>query len=102
MTYSYLSQVIPAEILKALPQEARLCVDNLRSHRASPNSGYDPIRQAAVLVAVFVKPGREDLSVLLTTRAKTLRRNPNQTALPGGKVDPEDPSPFHTAVCFFS
>lgn len=31
------------------------------------------VKQAAVLVALFQKPGDDGLSVLLTTRAKTLR-----------------------------
>jgi coenzyme A diphosphatase NUDT7 len=32
------------------------------------------VKQAAVLVALFEKPGDDQLSVLLTTRAKTLRQ----------------------------
>ncbi|EIW84192.1 hypothetical protein CONPUDRAFT_50555, partial [Coniophora puteana RWD-64-598 SS2] len=43
---------------------------------------------AAVLVLLFEKDGA--LRVLLTTRSKSLRAHPGQTAFPGGKVDPTD------------
>lgn len=58
---------------------------------------FGKVKQAAVLVGLFERPNR-DLEVLLTTRAKTMRRHPSQTALPGGKVDEEDESAYHTAV----
>lgn len=38
------------------------------------------------------------LRVLLTTRAKTLRTHPGQTALPGGKMDDTDKDIVETAV----
>ncbi|GJE93574.1 NUDIX hydrolase domain-like protein [Phanerochaete sordida] len=49
---------------------------------------YPPTRQAAVLVLLFERAG--ELRVLLTTRAKTLRTHPGQTALPGGAKDDSD------------
>lgn len=36
-------------------------------------NSFGIVRQAAVLVVLFQKPGDDKLSVLLTTRAKTLR-----------------------------
>lgn len=36
------------------------------------------VKQAAVLIGLFERPGGE-LEVLLTTRAKTMRRQPSQT-----------------------
>lgn len=38
------------------------------------------------------------LRVLLTTRSKSLRSHPGQTALPGGKIDPSDKNVIATAV----
>ena len=54
-------------------------------------------RRAAVLVLLYEKPG-EGVRVLLTTRAKTLRTHPGQTALPGGRMDDTDASIIETAV----
>ena len=38
------------------------------------------------------------LRILLTTRSKTLRTHPGQTALPGGKMDETDKDVIATAV----
>lgn len=51
---------------------------------------------AAVLVLLYEKAG--SLRVLLTTRSKSLRSHPYQTALPGGKFDEEDADMTTTAV----
>ena len=68
---------------------------------------YPRPRFAAVLVLLYhqvhpnhdIQPDRDDgLRVLLTTRSKSLRSHPGQTALPGGKSDPEDGTPLYTAV----
>ena len=53
-------------------------------------------KKAAVLVLLYEKDG--NLRVLLTTRSKTLRAHPGQTALPGGKVDDTDKDVIETAV----
>ena len=53
-------------------------------------------KRAAVLVLLYEKDGV--LRVLLTTRAKTLRTHPGQTAFPGGKMDASDVDIFDTAV----
>lgn len=52
-----------------------------------------------MLVLLYEKEG--NLRVLLTTRSKTLRAHPGQTALPGGKVDDTDKDVVHTAVNTF-
>ena len=49
-----------------------------------------------MLVLLYEKEGR--LRVLLTTRAKTLRMYPGQTALPGGKMHDTDSNIVGTAV----
>jgi 8-oxo-dGTP pyrophosphatase MutT (NUDIX family) len=61
-----------------------------------PREKYTTIRHAAVLVLLYEQNGQ--LRVLLTTRAKTLRTHPGQTALPGGGKDDEDETIVHTAV----
>jgi 8-oxo-dGTP pyrophosphatase MutT (NUDIX family) len=49
-----------------------------------------------VLVLLYEQAG--ELRVLLTTRSKSLRAHPGQTALPGGKADEGDESLVWTAV----
>ncbi|WVW78330.1 hypothetical protein I302_100284 [Kwoniella bestiolae CBS 10118] len=88
---------IPAEALAGLSEESITCLRNLASFKTPPAVEFGLVKQAAVLVALFQKEGDDKLHVLLTTRAKTMRRHPSQTALPGGKVDPEDPDVIHTA-----
>lgn len=41
------------------------------------------------------------IRVLLTTRSKTLRTHPGQTALPGGKSDETDKDVLDTAVSHY-
>lgn len=53
-------------------------------------------RAAAVLVPVIMHP--DGPSILLTERAHGLRQHAGQIAFPGGRVDPEDSSPLHTAL----
>lgn len=40
----------------------------------------------------------EEATVIMTKRAETLRNHTGQVAFPGGRSDPEDPSPEFTAV----
>lgn len=55
-----------------------------------------PRRLAAVLVPVV--PRAEGVTVLFTRRAAHLRDHAGQIALPGGKIDPADPSPRAAAL----
>ena len=59
---------------------------------------HENTRHAAVLVLLYEKDG--NLRVLLTTRAKTMRTHPGQTALPGGAKDDTDTDIVYTAVCY--
>lgn len=73
-----------------LSEQNQQRVHRLLAHR-SPSIDlrkYPPTRQAAVLVLLFERAG--ELRVLLTTRAKTMRTHPGQTALPGGAKDDSD------------
>ncbi|ORX33990.1 hypothetical protein BD324DRAFT_643669 [Kockovaella imperatae] len=90
-------QVLPPWARDKLSAESKECISRLLAHEPSPTRDCGMVKQSAVLVALFQPEGCDELRVLLTTRAKTMRTHPNQTALPGGRVDQEDHSPVHTA-----
>ncbi|KAK7044207.1 hypothetical protein VNI00_007927 [Paramarasmius palmivorus] len=53
---------------------------------------------AAVLILLYDHPQSGQLRVLLSTRSKSLRTHPGQTALPGGRKDDTDPDLIYTAL----
>ncbi|GAA95692.1 uncharacterized protein L969DRAFT_45192 [Mixia osmundae IAM 14324] len=57
-----------------------------------------PRRKVAAVAVLLYADQEDELSVVLTTRAKTLRSHPGETALPGGRQDPEDASIQVTAL----
>ena len=69
-------------------------------HRFNPENSHlvkrTGLRDAAILIAV-VDHG-DDATVIMTKRAETLRNHTGQVAFPGGRIDPQDPSPEHTAL----
>lgn len=83
----------PPEALEHLSEESRTCVENFASHPPAPQPEWVQLnlrnaqltdsvgqaRTAAVLIAVYQPEGQDGLRVLLTTRAKHLRRNPGET-----------------------
>lgn len=83
--------------LPTLKEESRQCIENLLSYRARCTQVKFPRSQsAAVLVPLFI--GRAgDLYVLLSRRSASLRQYAGDTALPGGKVDPQDITAEDTA-----
>jgi 8-oxo-dGTP pyrophosphatase MutT (NUDIX family) len=54
------------------------------------------LRPAAVLIPIISEPEGDRL--LLTRRASTLRRQPNEISFPGGAVDASDPSALAAAL----
>ena len=68
------------------------------SKKLSENfAGFERLRQedvgstrAAVMLLVTLEPGSNEGSVILTRRAKTLRRHAGQYALPGGRAEPKE------------
>ncbi|KAI5454663.1 hypothetical protein NCC49_003554 [Naganishia albida] len=88
---------VTQEVIQGLSKQTQACIRRLLEHRAEVDIDVGKSRAAAVFVGLFEKPGTEGLQVVLTTRAKTMRSHPNQTAFPGGKVDPTDVSPDFTA-----
>lgn len=54
------------------------------------------LRAAAVLIPLVSEP--DDHRLLLTRRAASLRRQPNEISFPGGVIDAGDPSPLAAAL----
>lgn len=83
--------------LPTLKEESKQCIKNLLSYRAKHARVKFPLSQsAAVLVPLFI--GRAgDLYVLLSRRSASLRQYAGDTALPGGKVEPQDLTDEDTA-----
>ena len=77
------------------------------SRPAGPSSDFDlnpaiqpppgaPLRPAAVLLAVWLRP--EGAALILTKRSSHLKHHPGQIAFPGGKVDAGDSGPEAAAL----
>ncbi|KAF9048679.1 NUDIX hydrolase domain-like protein [Panaeolus papilionaceus] len=83
----------PTHVLDHLSEQSRTCISNLYTFFES-QEGLDLSQKRFKLAAVLVLLYEQDgiLRVLLTTRSKLLRTHAGQTALPGGKKDPSDPS----------
>ena len=64
------------------------------SAHPAPRSG---VRHSAVLVLFGPGPG-DEVDVVLTERAHTLRTHPGQVAFPGGRLDPGDDGPVGAAL----
>lgn len=58
--------------------------------------GEDRLRPAAVLVPIVDRP--EGPTVLLTRRTAHLRAHAGQISFPGGRMEPHDETPEHTAL----
>lgn len=58
--------------------------------------GDEELIPASVLFPIVLREGQP--SVLLTQRTAHLKDHPGQISFPGGRVDPEDSSPAHTAL----
>ncbi|MBT1445532.1 CoA pyrophosphatase [Shewanella sp. JM162201] len=54
------------------------------------------LRRAAVLIAL--ETWQDEVHLLLTTRPAHLKAHPGQISFPGGKIEPDDLSPIHTAM----
>lgn len=85
------------------PQWLRLLTSALRSAQPRQLSLNDPPaskisdRQAAVLI-LLGGDGVDDVDVVLTQRATTLRDHPGEISFPGGSWEPADMSPVDTAL----
>ncbi|KAK4550228.1 hypothetical protein LTR36_003195 [Oleoguttula mirabilis] len=84
--------------MAALSPASKKAIANLRAFTAQPTNYYKcPLkRRAAVLILLFADR-RGDLRVILTIRSSNLRSYAGQAALPGGKADTLQETPFMTA-----
>lgn len=58
--------------------------------------GEETLTPASVLFPIVLRPGEP--TVLLTQRTAHLKDHPGQISFPGGRAEPDDPSPAHTAL----
>lgn len=58
--------------------------------------GDEALTPASILFPIVLRPG--GATVLLTQRTAHLRDHPGQISFPGGRAEPEDLSPAHTAL----
>lgn len=63
----------------------------------TPSSRSNP-RKGSVLILLFPNTVHKELCFLLTRRTESVADHKGQISLPGGAVDPVDPSIAHTAV----
>ncbi|KAK3671206.1 8-oxo-dGTP diphosphatase [Recurvomyces mirabilis] len=84
--------------MASLSPASKKALANLRAFRPPPTNYYKcPLaRRAAVLILLFADR-RGDLRVVLTIRSTGLRNYSGQAALPGGKADSLQETPFYTA-----
>jgi 8-oxo-dGTP pyrophosphatase MutT (NUDIX family) len=66
-----------------------------RLSERAPRKGPEGLRPAAVLIPILFD---SSFRLLLTRRAKTLRRQPGDISFPGGAVDPGDATPLAAAL----
>ncbi|KAF8072179.1 NUDIX hydrolase domain-like protein [Lyophyllum atratum] len=88
---------VPQGALDTFSPECKACIQRLIQHSSErPDLTLHPqSKLGAVLILLYEQAGA--LRVLLTTRSKTLRTHPGQTALPGGRVDATDEDFIETA-----
>lgn len=76
------------EVLQAAPSPTAFILED--------GVGDETLTPASVLFPIVLRPGEP--TVLLTQRTAHLRDHPGQISFPGGRAEPEDPSPAHTAL----
>ena len=79
---------VPASIREPLRQ--------VLFERQEQRAPFSRAKPASVLVPLVARGG--EAFVWLIKRSETMTAHRGQVAFPGGKRDPEDPSPLHTAV----
>ena len=67
-------------------------------HALNPDLNAEPVKAKAAAVLVPLVAHETGVHVLLTQRTAKLRTHAGQIAFPGGRMDPEDESPVHTAL----
>lgn len=81
----------PASIEYVLPLKCRQNQYNTGEREELMAYSFGPVKQAAVLVALYQRAGGE-MEVILSTRAKHLRRHPSQTVCSLAQLAPSPDS----------
>lgn len=79
--------------LDGFPDHVRSCLKEI--HRGTPPAYRPNLRQAAVLMPLFVDEG--EWKVLFTRRSDVVQDHKGQVSFPGGAADASDESPEDTA-----
>ncbi|RDA90137.1 hypothetical protein CP533_0760 [Ophiocordyceps camponoti-saundersi (nom. inval.)] len=88
-----------ASTMAALNAASSAAINRLRSYRPPPFPLWDalPTRKRAAVLVLLYADRMGDLRVVITMRAASLRNFSGHAALPGGKADNEDETPFQIA-----
>lgn len=102
---SFSSWIEQADLVRRVMREpAEIGIDDLLvprdlegrlARQMQPPPGVTP-RESAVLLLLF--PDADELWLPLTVRSSRLTTHRGEVSLPGGGVDPDDPTPHHTAL----
>ena len=89
---------IEAALRLPLPgRAAQICMAPIPRPLDPPTPDHQP-RRAGVLLLLYAAEEKGELCVVLTRRAESVTDHKGQISLPGGAVDPGDPSTAHTAL----
>ena len=89
---------IEAALRRPLPgRSAQICMAPVPRPLDPPTPAHQP-RRAGVLLLLYVAEEKGELCLVLTRRTDNVADHKGQISLPGGAVDPGDPSTAHTAL----
>ena len=89
---------IEAALRRPLPgRAAQICMAPVPRPLDPPTPPHRP-RRAGVLLLLYATEEKGELCLVLTRRTESVADHKGQISLPGGAVDPGDPSTAHTAL----
>lgn len=89
---------IEAALRRPLPgRAAQICMAPIPRPLDPPKPDHQP-RRAGVLLLLYAAEEEGELCLVLTRRTESVADHKGQISLPGGAVDPGDPSTAHTAL----
>lgn len=83
----------PVEKVLKSAEAMQSLLNQVQPQQLQLQSGWRPAS-----VVLIVQPERSGSGLWFIRRSDRLRNHAGQIAFPGGKQDPEDPDPWHTAV----
>ena len=91
-------EMIEAALQRPLPGLAAKVRMATLPRPLQPLTPRDRPRQGGVLLLLYPADGSGELTLVLTRRTDSVANHKGQISLPGGSVDPADPSTAHTAL----